>query len=698
VTGPAPTGPAPTGPTAPTGAGPQPETRLRPAPAFRPDRVYLGWQHVLTCPEPGPPPRQPATVPAARVSAAWLAAQRREEARLAGPQKLAGVCCAVLGCVVAAGWLAGVLNAGLTVLAGGACLAAGAASGRVIWRGERQLRDQVTAEERRVAEFRAAAERQQAARQAEHARQVVGWQQRSAAFRRQPQWYPVWLPGGIHRVDVAGGTLAGWSALLTSVAAPRLAAGGEVTVLDLTEGAVAGDLLALARSCGIDPLVWVLPADLPRLDLGAGLTADALADVLAATVSASDGQGSVADPSRDAALLVRVLAVLGNGDGDGDGGAAGIGQLTAALRALAQVGDPRDDVRAGLLTTGQLDRLTGLFGRGATDRVVIDRAWAMEARLRVLERLGSVPVSLPPSRLRLAWLDRRAAAVGNEVLGSYLTVALTHVLRQAPAGRPWQQTIFVLGAERLRPEVLDRLADACEVSRAGLVMGYRSIPAHVRDRLGRGNAAVAFMRLGNAQDARAAAEQLGTEHRFVVSQLTQTIGTSVTGTTGDSYTSTVGTADSATDSASVTDTTGASRGRGRSHGGRLASFAPFGDVTDSASRDRSSSRARSDSVSITEGINSSTAWGWSTSQAIGANESLARGAQRSREFLIEQHELQQLPQSAVLLTYAGPAGRRVVLADANPAIIGLPTAALVSLDEARAAAGAARPAAGPAGT
>ena len=677
------------------GAAPVTDPPPHKAPAFRPDRVYLGWQHALTSPEPGPLPRPPATVPAAEVSAAWLAAQRREEARLARPHQVAGACCAALACVIAAGWLTGVLDAGLTVLAGGACLITGAANGRAIWRGQRLLRDQVAAEDRRVAQFRAVAERQQAARQAEHARQVDRWRRRSATFRRQPQWYPVWLPGGIHRVDVAGGTLAGWSALLTSVAAPRLAAGGEVTVLDLTEGAVAGDLLALARSCGINPLVWVLPDDLPRLDLGVGLSADALADILAVTVSASDGQGAAADPARDAALLGRVLAVLGAD--------AGIGPLMAALRALAQVGDPRDDVRAGLLTTGQLDRLTGLFGRGAAERVVIDRAWAMEARLRVLEPLGGAPVSLPPSRLRLASLDRRAGAVGNEVLGSYLTVALTHVLRQAPASRPWQQTLFVLGAERLRPEVLDRLADACEVSRAGLVMGYRSIPAHVRDRLGRGNAAVAFMRLGNAQDARVAAEQIGTEHRFVVSQLTQTVGTSVTETTGDSYTSTVGTADSVTDSASVTDTAGVSRGHGRSHGGPLASFAPFADVTESASRDRSSSSARSDSASITEGINSSTAWGWSTSQAVGANESLARATQRSREFLVEQHELQQLPQSAVLLTYAGPGGRRVVLADANPAIIGLPTATAVSLDEAQAGRRAAerppegRPAAGAAG-
>ena len=73
------------------------------------------------------------------------------------------------------------------------------------------------------------------------------------------------MPGRINRVDVAGGTLSGWSAMLATAAGHRLAAGGEVTVLDLTEGSVALDLIALARAAGIGPLVWVLPEDLPRL-------------------------------------------------------------------------------------------------------------------------------------------------------------------------------------------------------------------------------------------------------------------------------------------------------------------------------------------------------------------------------------------------------------------------------------------------
>ena len=112
------------------------------------------------------------------------------------------------------------------------------------------------------------------------------------------------------------------------------------------------------------------------------------------------------------------------------------------------------------------------------------------------------------------------------------------------------------------------------------MLAYRSIPAQVRERLGRGNAAVAFMRLGNAEDAKVAAEQIGTEHRFVLSQLTDTVGASVTGTSGWSYTSTVATADSVSVSASTSQTAGRSRGRGHT----TAGAAPFGARSQRATR------------------------------------------------------------------------------------------------------------------
>jgi hypothetical protein len=613
------------------------------------------------------------------VSPDWIAAQRHEHSRLARPARLTGLAALAVSAASGSAWLAGLLAGALALPL--TVVAAGVAGygGRRLWRGARELAAEFRAEELRVAAFRDAQRREHAARLAEHAGRRREWQQRAAAFKRQPLWYPVTLPTTVQRVDIAGGTLAGWSALLTMIAAARLAAGGEVTIVDLTEGGVAADLLAVARRSGIDPLVWVLPADLPRLDLGANFGPDLLADVLAKTAcaagtassaaAAADTASGPADTARDAALLSRVLRALGDSHGP-----ATMATLAAGLRALGQIGGPADHLRSGALTPEQLANLGNLAGRGA-EHLVVERAWALEAHLRVLETLATSPVARPASRLKVAWLDRRAAAIGNSVLAGYLAIALTAVLRQAPPGTPWQQTLCLLGAERLSADVLDRLCDAAEIAGAGLVLAYRSIPAHVRERLGRGDAAVGFMRLGNGEDARLAAEQIGTEHRFVVSQLTDTIGVSVTDTGGDSYTSSVGTSESISESASISLTAGRSRGRGRS---KHSSFAPFADFTGSASSDASSSAAISDSSSLTAGISTGTSWGWSTSRAVGANDSLAVAAQRSRESLVEQHELQQLPPSAVLLCYPTPGGRQVVLADANPAIMALPTATLAS--------------------
>jgi hypothetical protein len=489
-------------------------------------------------------------------------------------------------------------------------------------------------------------------------------------FDRQLSWFAVCLPAGIDRLDVAGGTLAGWSALLTTIAATHLSVGGEVTVIDMTEGVVAADLIGLARRSGLQPLVWVLPADLPKLDLGQAFDHSTLADVLALAAGADaerarTGYAGGTDHATDCALIERVLRALGP--------QATIGQLTSALRVLADIGPPRADLRSGLITSEQLDRIGTMFGRGGADRVVIERAWAIEAKLRSLDALGTELAELPPSALRVVALDRRSGVIGNAVLRAYVVAALTQVLRLAPSGSPWQHTVCLFGAERLGGDVIDRLTDACEVTRTGLVLGYRSIPATVRERLGRGSAAIAFMRLGNGDDARAASELIGTEHRFVVGQLTDTVGTSVTDTWGDSYTSTVGTADSVADSISVSISRGESKGRGRSYQG---GFAPFGDFSRSRSGDSSHSIGRQGSVSLTEGINAGTSWGLSMSRALGENASLGRTAQRSREFVVEAAELQRLPVSGAILSYPTPAGATVLFVDTNPAIAALPDAAV----------------------
>jgi len=639
------------------------------------DRLLVGYQYATPHPEPGPPPRRPAPPDAERLNPDWAAAQRREESLLNRPLKAAFGVAAALGLTALALGVAGVLNvlvAGLGVIC---CALVAAVSGYAIWQGERTLRSRLADERARVGTMREAQESRLVAWQAEHATRMREWQQLRAAYQHQKRWYAVCAPDGVHRVDIAGGTLSGWAAMLTTAGANRLAAGGEVTVLDLTEGSVALDLIGVGRASGINPLVWVLPDDLPRLDLGTGLGRDALADLLAQVASVTDEQASARDLSLDTSVLEWVIDVLAENPQH----QVTVAAVAAGLRALAQAGDPQDDVAAGLMTTGQKDRLTAMFGRAATERVVLERAWILEAHLRRLAPVGSALAPLPRSALRVVALGRRVGAVGSRVLATYLTVALTHLLRDTEPGTPWQHTLFVLGADKLRGDVLDRLTDACERSATGLVLAYRGIPVQVRQRLGRGNAAVAFMRLGNAEEAKAASEQIGTEHRFVLSQLTETIGVSVTDTTGSAYTSTTGSADSTATSWSQSEGSSRSTGHGRSDGSLLLpSRASF-----SRSVQTGDSHSTSESESVSASVSTSTAWGMTTSKATGDSETLARALQRSREFLVEQHELQQLPASVMIITYAGPAGRQVVMADANPGLGALGAATPQTLEEFR---------------
>ena len=648
--------------------------------------LYLGWQFATPHQDPGPPPSRPA--PAAREPApdAWLAAQRREERLLNRPMRIVIGAAAGLVLVIAACLAGGLLGAIVAAPMIAALLLAAGLAGSVIGQGERGLLGRLEAERLRVERLRADQERALFAGQAEHARLASRWQRQRAAFETQKRWYGVPVPAGIDRVDVAGGTLSGWSALLTMIAAGRLAAGGEVTVIDLSGGAVAADLVDLSIAAGgVDPAVWVLPRDLPRLDLAASLARGQLPDVLALSVSVAEERTSPRELAVDTAILDRVIGALDRSR------PVSLARVAAALRTLAEVGDPRADVAAGLLTEREAADVTALYGRGATDRVVLERALGIEAQLRTLAEAGAEPARLPRGRLRVIAVDQRASALPAKLLGCFVVTTLTHLVGRLPTtGGPvsWRHTLVVLGADRLRDDVIDRLTDACETTRSGLVLAYRSVPAPVRQRLGRGNAAVAFMRLGNAEEAKAASEQIGSEHRFVISQLTETVGTSVTDTAGASYTSTVG--DSASAAASAGDNTSTSDGTGYSRPDG-AGVLPFGGGR-SRSAQAGTSHGTSESVSLTAGISTSTAWGVSTSRATGDSESLARSLQRSRELLVEPSELQRLPTTAMIVSYAAPGGRRVLLADANPAIGGLRTATLAALGDVsqRNAAGVVR--------
>ncbi|MEV5748204.1 hypothetical protein AB0L00_10335 [Actinoallomurus sp. NPDC052308] len=600
------------------------ETRL-----LQPGRVYVGWRYAQVHDDPGPPPKRPTPPEAEPPDKEWVTVQRRDDKFLNRPLKIVRIATGVAAVLFVVAAVTGTLPWAFAAAGLVACVLVVLITGYSTWQGRQALRAREAAERDRLERKEEERRRRLEVAHAEHARAYREWQHRREAYESQHEWYAVTLPQGVDRVDVVGGTLAGWSATVTMMGAARLAAGSHVTVLDLSEGAVARELIELGNDQGERPQVWVLPGDLPQLDLTHGLGSEELADVLSLVVSVSEEQGSTRDLSFDNAILERVLGVFG--------GRAPIPRITAALRALAQVGDPRDDLRDGLITDDELAKITTMFGRGAADRVVIERAWALESQLRKLEKLGSSPTLLPPSRLRVIATDRRAGVLTNRVLGTYVTAALTHVLRGSARGKPWEHTLMLCGAEKLRGDVLDRLIDSCEATSTGLVLLYRTIPPHVKERLGRGHAAVAFMRLGNAEDARVAAEHIGTEQTVEVAELTEKVGDAVSHSKDEAYVSTVGPA---------------------------ARMPVFNDnePTDAA---------------LPDGIGRATAWGESTSLA-------AEAGKGSRELAVEPQELQQLPPTAMIFTHAESTGRRIILVDANPGIMTLPTANIQEFEEATA--------------
>lgn len=593
--------------------------------ALRPDRVYVGWRYARLHPDPGPPPRRPVPPERPHLDPEWVAKQRRDENALNRPIKIAALAAAGAALLFVLLWAVGVLPAPYATLGTIAALFVVVITGYAIWQGEQALRSRIEEEKAKIARADELAQAELMRAHQRHAAAYREWERRRKLYESQKDWYPVSVPQGVDRIDVAGGTLAGWRAMVTMMGAARLDSGSQITVLDLSEGAMAGDLVSVARATGRDPLVWVLPSDLPRLDLTSTLDAEALADVLSLVVSVSEEQGPTRDLSFDNAILERVLTVFG--------GQATIAQITAALRALAQVGDPRDDIKLGLLTEQQLEKIALMFGRGA-DRVVIERAWALESQLRKLETLGTEPFHPPAgAALRVVSMDRRAGVFTNRVLGTYVVTALTHLLRESPPQQPWGHTLFICGADKLRGDVLDRLVDACETTSTGLVLMYRSLPQHVRDRLGRGNAAVGFMRLGNADDARVAGEHIGKGHRFEVARLTVGITPEVSDAAGAKYTSTVG----------------------------------------AGGADTSARPTAADVESLTEGIVTSTGWGSATDSAM--REAAAEappGRDGGQELRVEPQQLQELPPTAMIFTYPTADGREILLVDANPGILALP--------------------------
>ena len=479
----------------------------------------------------------------------------------------------------------------------------------------------------------------------EHERAAGSWQQREEAWQRAElsrldgvdEWGSAQLPGGTLRTDVFGGSLRGWQALLTTHGTSLLASQPVLTV-DLTGEVICQELTDTARAAGVPAAVWLLPAQLGASGVLAGLSAAQFADALAEAVHTGGAAGTArAERAVDTRVLEQLHGALG--------GEVTPVRLAAAVRAA--LGHPGRPSAAGppvLSPDEQALISAGLFP-AEYRRQIEPNLVRIEAFLTALAQHTELPgqppaTPEPPAYYTCLALEPAARSARAEVLAAltvqWLTVQVTSSNDPAPA-------VIIVGADEISRPHLERLAGACERRGVPLTLLFR----HLRDTgLGMlGGGAAAFMRLGHHGEAEQAAAYIGRQHRFVLSNVTATLGGSDTHTLTE------------TQGQTVTDTIhirGQAGWKDRLHPGGP------GKAADRESRGPSRSRSVSRNWSTARSWAQSTDW------------SNAEASQRVYEYAVEPAVLQNLPDQALLLVTRGSGGPVLTSVECDPAIVTLP--------------------------
>ncbi len=467
--------------------------------------------------------------------------------------------------------------------------------------------------------------------QHEYQQAMAHWNARRAEFERQQQqaidqmleWGAATPSPGTRRVDIIGGTSWGWEALLTVFGGSLLTTRGSVLLVDFTGEALCGELLTFAEETGHQARLTALPSQLDQLDLAAGLDPRELVDSLVESMYGDGQGGNRAERSQDTLLLSELCEVLGE--------RVSIGRIVAGLRVLTdRPGEPA-------LTPQECGRVLDLLPDDAR-RQAHPQLRRIEAFLRPLERMGSAAQDPGPSAVTCLVADRDGRNAHSELLKDLIVQWMT---RQVSRETVKTASIIVLGADEVHHRHIERLTSLCERRGIRLVLFFEHLREHSLHALGGGE--VGFMRLGNHQEAQQAAEFIGRQHRFVLSQLTRTLGGNETHSIADT--------EGTSETEGWSETTGGSSG--------TSSGPHF-----SSQRGRNWSKTRNWSRTRN--------WSQTLSTATGTNWSDAASAQRVYEFAVEPRVLQDLPDYALLLVKGEGRGSVVQAVECDPAIVTLP--------------------------
>jgi hypothetical protein len=615
----------PAGSAGSAGTGSQGELVQR---LFVPGTERWGWEFAP--PEPPPSPDDPQPVwqePAAYESAARVRRQRVREL----PWVTAGV-----GAVSAGGWVLPVVG---NPVVSSSVLAAGLAVALI---------RQVLGPRSRLEVARANREfsfaRHQAASEA--------WRRRCEARERErrlqaaaEQWFPLSPAAGIARVDVFGGSGDGWASLITTVGSSLLCAGGRVMVVDLSEQHVAEGLAAYAETAGFTVSNVELLRDAPSGMLLQGLTREDVAEVVASAVATIRSSGNAAEQRViDADVLKRVTECLDE--------PLTFGRLAAALLVVR---GHHQEASANLLNAEEIRRLTAQIDIiGATERV----AGALPTLSNLIELLAAAELAgetgsaePAPERVARSTADLTVLtstsphARRKDFVDRLLFQRVVHELRVRPP-EGGDDVLFVAGADHLGLENLEAMAKQARRAGVRLVLMMEHLRDGVTQMLGGAGNATILMRMGNPSEARAAAEFIGREHKFKMSQVTQQVGKSFTDGRSDTWSTQNSSADSSGQQSSKPKS---ARWYHR--------------------------KAGSTSTSAGATVSRANSWQYTASCSDTESESTSTTDTREYEFTVEPTEIQGLPPTAFIMVDDGPDGRRALMGDCNPGITLLPQVA-----------------------
>jgi hypothetical protein len=303
-------------------------------------------------------------------------------------------------------------------------------------------------------------------------------------------------------------------------------------------------------------------------------------------------------------------------------------RLLAALRVLT------DRPVQAALAGEESDRLLDLQP-DESRRQMHQHLRRIEAFLHPLETMGSDSVAPGFADLTCLIADSDGRNAQNELLKDLLVQWLARQVRRESTR---MGSLVLIGADEVHHRAIEKLSTLCERRGIRLVLLFGHLREESLHTIGGGE--VALMRLGNHQEATQAADFIGKGHKFVLSQLTRTLGGNDTHTLADTY--------------GESETTGGSEGSSR------------GGLAYSRQHGTNWSRTRN--------------WSQTESVAKGTNWSDAQSAQRVYEYTVEPRVLQDLPEYAMILVKGEGRGSVVQAVEIDPAIITLPRVSMTPID------------------